>query len=151
MHGADENPEAVAATLLTGLEAEPSFALSADGTRLAYARAPFFSNLWMLETGARVSNQTSEARELTHGISLVERPSISPDGTSVVFNIGHEGLSNLYVMPITGGSPKQLTFFDSFNLGGVWSPDGTRIAFASTQGGRPRVWTVDAAGGTPRR
>ena len=53
-------------------------------------------------------------------------------------------------MPITGGSPKQLTFLDSFNLEGVWSPDGTRIAFASTQGGRPRVWTVDAAGGIPR-
>ena len=40
VHGGDENPEAVAATLLTGLEAEPSFALSADGTRLVYARAP---------------------------------------------------------------------------------------------------------------
>ena len=53
-------------------------------------------------------------------------------------------------MPITGGSPKQLTFLDSFNLEGVWSPDGTRIAFASTQGGRPRVWTVNAAGGIPR-
>ena len=150
VHGGDENPEPVATTLLTGLEAEPSFALSADGRRLVYARAPFFSNLWMLEAAASVSNRTTGPKELTHGTSLVERPSISPDGTSVVFNIGHEGRANLYVMPITGGSPKQLTFLDSFNLEGVWSPDGTRIAFASTQGGRPRVWTVDAAGGIPR-
>ena len=110
----------------------------------------YHSNLWMLEAAAGVSNQTTEPKELTHGTSLIERPSISPDGTSVVFNIGHEGRANLYVMPITGGSPKQLTFLDSFNLGGVWSPDGKRIAFASTQGGRPRVWTVDAAGGIPR-
>ena len=150
VHGGDENPEPVATTLLSGLEAEPSFALSADGKRLAYARAPFFSNLWMLEAAADVSNQATAPKELTHGTSLVERPSISPDGTSVVFNIGHEGRANLYVVPITGGSPKQLTFLDSFNLEGVWSPDGTRIAFASTQGGRPRVWTVDAAGGIPR-
>ena len=104
-----------------------------------------------LKQPAGVSNQTTEPKELTRGTSLVERPSISPDGTSVVFNIGHEGRANLHVMPITGGAPKQLTFLDSFNLGGVWSPDGTRIAFASTQGGRPRVWTVDAAGGIPRR
>ena len=67
VHGGDENPEPVATTLLTGLEAEPSFALSADGKRLAYARAPFFSNLWMLETAAGVSNQTTETKELTHG------------------------------------------------------------------------------------
>ena len=40
-----DNRNAVAATLITGLEAESSFALSADGTRLAYARAlvPFQS------------------------------------------------------------------------------------------------------------
>jgi Tol biopolymer transport system component len=59
-------------------------------------------------------------------------------------------LANLYTLPITGGSPKQLTFFDSFSIGGVWSADGNRIAFASTQGGKPRVWIVDAGGGLPR-
>ena len=63
--------------------------------------------------------------------------------------MGHDGLSNLYTMPITGGSPKQLTFLNSSSLGGVWSPDGERIAFASTEGGRPRVWTVPAGGGMP--
>jgi len=150
VQGGDENREAVVATLITGLEAEPTFALSADGTRLVYARAPYHSNLWMFEAGARGHNQQSETKELTHGTSLIERPSISPDGTSVVFNMGHEGLASLYVMPSTGGSPKQLTFLESFNLGGVWSPDGKRIAFASTQGSRPRVWTVNAEGGMPR-
>ena len=53
-------------------------------------------------------------------------------------------------MPVAGGSPKQLTFLDSFNVGGVWSADGKQIAFVSTQGGRLRVWTVGADGGTPR-
>jgi len=145
-----ENREAVVTTLITGLEADPFFALSADGRRLVYARAPYHSNLWMLEVGGRGQRQRTETKQLTHGTSLVERPSISPDGTSIVFNIGHEGLANLYVMPITGGSSKQLTFLDSFNVGGVWSADGKRIAFASTQGGKPRVWTVDADGGIPR-
>jgi Tol biopolymer transport system component len=48
-----EDREAVVTTLITGLEADPFFALSADGRRLVYARAPYHSNLWMLEVGGR--------------------------------------------------------------------------------------------------
>lgn len=145
----DENRDAVVATLITGLEAEPPFTLSADGTRLVYTRVSYHSNLWLLEVGGD-NGQGRPPKELTRGTSLIERPSISPDGQAVVFNIGHEGHANLYVMPISGGPPRQITFFDSHNVGGVWSPDGKRIAFASTEGGRTRVWTVDAVGGAPR-
>ena len=141
---------AEATTLITGLETDGSFALSADGKRLVYARAPYHSNLWMLEARDDGGNQRTETKELTRGTSLIERPEVSPDGTSIVFNIGHEGLTNLFTMPIAGGSPKQLTFLDSFSLGGVWSADGKSIAFASTEGGKPRVWTVPAGGGLPR-
>ena len=145
-----ENRNGVAATLITGLEAESTFALSADGTRLAYARAPFHSNLWTLDAGRRGDDRTNVPRQLTTGTSLVERPSISPDGSSVVFNVGYEGRANLFVMPMTGGVQRQLTFLDSFNVEGVWSPDGKHIAFASTEGHTPRVWIVSAEGGTPR-
>jgi Tol biopolymer transport system component/DNA-binding winged helix-turn-helix (wHTH) protein len=145
-----ENRQAVATTLITGLETDGAFALSTDGKRLVYARAPYYSNLWMLEAYGQDKFQRTETKELTHGTSLIERPSVSPDGTSIVFNIGHEGLANLYTMPITGGSPKQLTFLDAFSLGAVWSADGKWIAFASTQGGKPGVWIVPAGGGVPR-
>lgn len=135
-----------AVTILTGLETDQSIALSADGTRLVYARAPFHSNLWMLELG----ETGAVAKELTRGTSLVERPRISPDGQSIAFNMGHEPTANVYTMPIGGGPSKQLTFFDSFNVAGGWSADAKVIAFASTEGGIPRVWTVEADGGPPR-
>jgi Tol biopolymer transport system component/DNA-binding winged helix-turn-helix (wHTH) protein len=131
-------------TIIAGLEADRSFAVSADGRRLIYARAPYYSNLWMLDA------RSGRSIELTRGTSLVERPRVSPDGTAVVFNMGHEPLTNLYTMPLAGGTPKQLTFFDAINVGGVWSPDGKRIAFASTQGGAARIWTVEAGGGIGR-
>jgi Tol biopolymer transport system component len=133
--------------LITGLESDRTFALSGDAKRLVYARAPYHSNLWMLEVGR---DQRTAAKPLTRGTSLIERPRVSPDGTSIVFNMGHEPATNLYTMPITGGPSKQLTFLESFSVAGVWSADGKSIAFASTQGGRPRVWTVNASGGIPR-
>ena len=131
------------ASLLTGLETDQSFAISSDGRRLVYARSPYHSNLSVLDIDAGGRWST---KELTRGTSLIERPHVSPDGQSVLFNMGHEPTANVYTMPLAGGSPKQLTFFDSFNVAGGWSADGNSIAFASTQGGKARVWTVTADG-----
>ena len=83
--------------------------------------------------------------------SLVERPSISPDGKHVVFSQGSPAALNLYTIPIEGGVPTQLTFRDSLNLGAVWSPEGRGIAFASNEGGVPQIWIVPAGGGPPQR
>jgi Tol biopolymer transport system component len=89
---------------------------------------------------------TGRTTALTQGTSLIERPRVSPDGTSVVFNVGHDPQTNLYTMPLVGGTPKQLTHFRALTIGGAWSPDGSQIAFASTQGGRARIWTIGATG-----
>jgi Tol biopolymer transport system component len=135
--------------LLTGLEADGSFAVSADGARLVYARAPFYSNLYLVDSPTS-STQALATRQLTHGTSRVERPSVSPDGTRILFSVGHAGRANLYTIPIGGGEMTPVTFFESFSVGGAWSPDGDSIAFGSTEGGTPRVWLVRAAGGTPQ-
>jgi Tol biopolymer transport system component/DNA-binding winged helix-turn-helix (wHTH) protein len=141
--------ERSATTLLSGLEPDRSFAVSADATRLVYARAPYYSNLWVLDRASARSG-APHTTQLTHGTSRIERPRLSPDGTSIVFNMGQQPTAHLYTMPVHGGSFKQLTFGDSFNVGGAWSPDGTRIAFASTRGGAPRVWVMNADGESPR-
>jgi Tol biopolymer transport system component len=141
------NVEVKGAGLLSGLETDRSFALSHDGRRLVYARSSYYSNLWRLDLDP-VGD--AAATQLTHGTSLIERPRISPDGQSIAFNMGQEPTANIYKMPMTGGRPKQLTFFDSFALTGGWSADGKSIAFASNQGGTSRVWIVGAEGETPR-
>ena len=144
------DPPSPVTTLLSGLETDGSLSLSADGTRLTYARAPFHSNLWLLETIGEGASLTATTKALTDGTSLIERPRVSPNGQSIVFNVGHEPAVNLYTMPTTGGTPRQLTFLGSFNVGGVWSPDGRSIAFASTQGGTRQIWAIPAAGGVPQ-
>ena len=118
---------------------------------MVYARAPFHSNLWLLDLNQSDHRSKPLARQLTSGTSYIERPRISPDGTRVVFTVGHEPRTELYTMPLAGGVWTQLTKLDSTNVGAAWSPDGRQIAFASTSGQKPQVWTVDARGGIPRR
>jgi Tol biopolymer transport system component/DNA-binding winged helix-turn-helix (wHTH) protein len=146
----DQRREPIATSLISGLETDRMFGLSADGTRLVYARAPYYSHLWALESRGDADPKRTEPRQLTHGTSHIERPRVSPDGTSIVLNIGYQPMTELYTMPLTGGTPKQLTFLNAFSVGGAWSPDGKSVAFASTRGGTPRVWTVAAGGGLPR-
>ena len=131
--------------LLTGLETDEGFGISADGSRFVYARAPYFSNLWLVETGPAGGDPIRQT-QLTRGTAVVERPRLSPDGTTVLFTMGYESRTNLYTMPVTGGAARQLTSLGAFSLGGVWSPDGRQVAFASTEGGRARVWLVNADG-----
>jgi Tol biopolymer transport system component/DNA-binding winged helix-turn-helix (wHTH) protein len=128
--------------VLTGLETDRFFALSGDARRLVYARAPYYSNLRMHDV------MTGHTTELTQGTSLIERPRVSPDGAHVVFNVGHDPRTNLYTLPITGGTPKQITFLDALCVGGAWSGNGERIAFASLQGDHPSVGIIPAAGGS---
>jgi Tol biopolymer transport system component len=135
--------------LISGLEADESFGLSRDATRLVYARAPYYSNLWLVEDDPS-SVKPLRTTQLTHGTSVVDRPRVSPDGESIVFNMGYESRANLYTVSPRGGSPRQLTFLNAFSVGPVWSADGESIAFASTEGGQSRVWIVNADGSTPR-
>jgi Tol biopolymer transport system component len=139
-----------ATPLITGLQSDGAFALSADGGRLAYSRAPYHSNLWMVEAPSPDTANRVRQTPLTSGTSVIERPRVSPDGTSILFTMGYEGRTNLYTIPATGGPPKQLTFLNAFSPAGAWSPDGRFVAFATTEGGKARVWLVSADGTTPR-
>jgi Tol biopolymer transport system component/DNA-binding winged helix-turn-helix (wHTH) protein len=135
--------------LISGLEADESFGMSTDATRLVYARAPYYSNLWLVEDDPS-SVKPLRTTQLTHGTSVVDRPRVSPDGESIVFNMGYESRTNLYTVSAKGGSARQLTFLNAFSVGPVWSAGGESIAFASTEGGQSRVWIVHADGSSPR-
>ena len=60
-------------------------------------------------------------------------------------------VQDLYVVPAVGGTPKQLTFDNTWIAGPpAWTPDGREIVFASLRGGLFRLWRISASGGTPR-
>jgi Tol biopolymer transport system component/DNA-binding winged helix-turn-helix (wHTH) protein len=144
-------PKAPASVVLTGLQAGRRFTVSTDGKRLLYGRGLGYSNLWLGTPEGPGENQRIKTAQLTTGTSSIHSPNISPDGKWIAFVIAGGSTSNIYKMPIEGGTPQQLTFWDSYNDPPAWSPDGTKIAFGSNQGGAGRVWVVSAEGGPPRQ
>jgi len=85
---------------------------------------------------------------------------ISPDGTMLAFSdnsqetkspdgkIGHDSL--VYVMPISGGTPKRLTPIGPSYWHG-WSPDGKTLAFVGERNGDFDIYTVPVSGGDETR
>lgn len=74
-------------------------------------------------------------------------PSISPDGSKIVFTFK----GDLYSVPSSGGKATQLTFHEAHDFKPVWSKDGSKIAFASDRYGNFDVYVMSAEGGTASR
>lgn len=84
-------------------------------------------------------------------------PAVSPSARDIAF-IGDD--RQLWVMPVTGQNPVQLTS-EVINKDGkrnpAWSPDGRYIVFASDVGRDSRnvanydIWMIPAAGGVPQQ
>ncbi|MGB0513272.1 MAG: S41 family peptidase [Wenzhouxiangellaceae bacterium] len=101
------------------------------------------------------------ARRLTSHPGLELYPRFSPDGQSIAFTGQYRGDEQVYVIPATGGEPRQLTFYpapgplparwgtDHQVFG--WTPDGQAVLFRS---GRDefddrRLYRVAVDGGLP--
>jgi Tol biopolymer transport system component len=136
-----------ASLVLPNLQAGNYFSITVDGTKLLYTQELRFANLWQVTFDGSGKDQKEKIKQLTRGTLWNKNPSISPDGSLVAFMRGDAKKSNIYVMPIEGGSPKQITFLNSLNDSPVWSPDGKEIAYGSNEGGEFKVWKVNAQGG----
>ncbi|MGI9174186.1 MAG: DPP IV N-terminal domain-containing protein, partial [Rhodothermales bacterium] len=76
-------------------------------------------------------------------------PAFSPDGERLAFTRSViEGVQDIYVVSVQGGTPRQLTSDNAEITGLDWSNNG-EIVFASNQGGASSLWRVSLAGGTP--
>jgi TolB protein len=129
----------------TGADAH-TITLSPDGTRLAYASFRTHSNIWSLPV-PRSGTVSSEAlRAVTSGAQTIESLDVTGDGEWLVFDSDRSGNSEIYVMPVAGGEPRQLTNEPAGDYSPAWSPDGDRIAFHSLRHGTRDVFTMQADG-----
>jgi dipeptidyl aminopeptidase/acylaminoacyl peptidase len=88
-------------------------------------------------------------------ITGVASPQISPDGTRIVFGVSrpdqetNKTKSDLYLLALDGGEPRQLTHSEKRDGSPRWSPDGTKLSFTSNRSGKSQIWILDLAGGDP--
>jgi dipeptidyl aminopeptidase/acylaminoacyl peptidase len=129
-------PSATPRALVNAQVVIESFSLSARGD-LVYAvrrvrRGRYVSHLW------RTGWSGGRARRLTSGPVRDVSPAISPDGKLVAFarsDVGPDPAeSQIWILPLGGGKPWQLTRLRHGASAPVWSPDGRRLAILGPAG-----------------
>jgi lipoprotein NlpI len=76
---------------------------------------------------------------------------ISPDGEQLALSHhGPAGKSLIYIVPISGGVPKQITTLAPSYWHG-WSPDGQTLVYCGERNGEFDVYSIPAAGGEEKR
>src|ERR1019366_9067863 len=79
-------------------------------------------------------------------------PQISPDGRWVTFTVqtvdvaANTKPSQIWIAPLAGGTPRQITHEGEANQRARWSPDSKRVAYISDRGGAAQIWLMDPDG-----
>lgn len=105
-----------------------------NGNRVAFVYA---GDIWTVDADG------GDARQLTSHEGMELFPKISPDGKWIAFSGEYGGNRQVFVMPAEGGTPKQLTFYNSVGImpprGGFdnvvldWTPDSKQVLFRSNR------------------
>jgi len=67
---------------------------------------------------------------------------VSPDGKTIAFDL----LGDIYTIPSTGGTAKNIASGMAWEIQPRFSPDGSRIAFTSDRAGGDNIWTMKVDG-----
>ncbi len=85
-------------------------------------------------------------------IARIDEPQLSPDGKLVAFTVatidlpGNAKPTQIYVVPLDGGTPLKLTTEGSSNTRPRWSPDSKRIFFVSNRKDESQIWSMNSDG-----
>lgn len=121
----------------------------------AHIAFSYGGNIWI------ANHDGAELRRLT-SVGHESKPAFSPDGEQIAFIGEYGGPRGVFVVPVTGGEPRRLTYHPAdlgvthLMTGDVvgWTPDGARVLFSSRRAAFAGGWfpvvqlfTVTAEGG----
>ncbi len=139
-------------TILLGIVI--SFSSLGQGTQLL--RQPTISSTDIVFIYAndlwKVARSGGDAVRLTTNEGYESQPHFSPDEKWIAFSAQYDGNTDVYVIPVGGGSPKRLSYHPSADIVQGWTPDG-KVIFRSTRQAYPtrlnRWYLIGMDGGLP--
>lgn len=116
-------------------------------------------SLLVLVASLAVAHAQKQPFDVNALLSLerISDPQISPDGRMVAFTVQTVDLAankkpqQVWIVPLSGGTPKQITHDGDSNQRARWSPDSKRIAYISNRSGSQQIWLMDPDGGSPHQ
>lgn len=116
--------------------------LTPDGLTVIFS---FEGDLWKTDV------KDGQATRLTAMQGYETSPRVSPDGKWIAFTGRQYGNADVFIMPVSGGEVKQITYHSGNDEVTSWSWDAKTIYFNSNRMGQIAGFKVAAAGGTPQR
>lgn len=114
-----------AVTQITHVEEAPgALAWSPDGTSIAFTSDVVKKNVWTI-----AMPKSPDGAKWTEAPRIVERLDYRQDREGFV----DDAYRHLFVVPATGGTPRQLTTGEWNHTGAEWTPDGQRVLFTSNR------------------
>jgi len=113
----------------------------------------------LLALGSLLAAQPKRVMEIEDlfRVKRVSDPQLSPDGkwvayvVSVVDKPNNKSNTDIWLIPSSGGEPRQLTNSPKQDQHPRWSPDGKWIAFESNRSGSMQIYVIDVNGGEARQ
>jgi Tol biopolymer transport system component/C-terminal processing protease CtpA/Prc len=102
----------------TPIRLPAGLSLTPDGSTLVLS---WRGDLW------RCASTGGAARRLTFHPAPDTRPCVSPDGTQVAFTSTRTGSEQVFVLPLEGGTPRQVTQHSEGSRVVGWFPDGRSV------------------------
>src|SRR5882757_995763 len=140
----------------------PNPAWSPDGTRISYTERsrPYFSGKLKVLAFDQTTGRAKEpaldiyvAKNDAGGAWAVNTAAWSPDGRTLAIVLQETGWDKVFLFPVIGGKPRQLTKDEGEDETPTYSPDGKSIAIVSNRNSpeEHHIWIVPANGSAPHR
>src|SRR5207245_451557 len=97
------------------------------------------------------SGQTTSLTNFDPEHSLAHDFSVSPDETQIAYVDWAAGKSRIFVRPLRGGAPRQVTRGEEDGRSPAWFPDSQKIAFCSTRTGIYQIYLARLDGREPEQ
>jgi Tol biopolymer transport system component/DNA-binding winged helix-turn-helix (wHTH) protein len=118
---------------------------SKDGKTIYYE---LDHNLYALDIESRL---TSQLTSFDSSKSFSRDFSVSRDENWITYTNNKDGQSDIWVLPMQGGAPRQVTNDAQVDKYPTWHPDGNRIIYSSSRGGTFQICVAYLDGATPEQ